>query len=344
MKTVCFFGIYNRQYPRNRNIIKSLKSLGYCVIECHTSKRGIAKYFDLIRKHQKVKNSYDILWVGFNGFAVVWLAKILTYKKVVFDAFSSLYVSDILDRKKVSFLGRAKIFLMEWISYRLADVVVFDTEAQIDYVVCKFKADKCKFIAVPPLPDRDIYTCREGAEQERYIVHWHGKVLPFHGLDVILESASILSGEDIEYQIVVDNKNYDKVLERVKEYKLENVKVKRYVSYGKLSHLICRANVALGVFGEGIKIDLVVPNKIYECIACKMPVITARSKAIIDIFKSDEIVYVERGRPQELSDKILYLKENHRISKQIADKAFHKLQSLYEIYNLNIEKICGKKD
>jgi len=89
---------------------------------------------------------------------------------------------------------------------------------------------------------------------------------------------------------------------------------------------------------------LVVPNKIYECIACKMPVITARSKAIIDIFKSDEIVYVERGRPQELSDKILYLKENHRISKQIADKAFHKLQSLYEIYNLNIEKICGKKD
>ena len=96
---VCYFGIYNKDYSRNRILIGGLRQNNVEVSECYSSKKGIFKYLDLAIKHWKIRNKYDVLIVGFPGYQVVPLARFLTKKRLIFDAFSSLYDSMALDRK-----------------------------------------------------------------------------------------------------------------------------------------------------------------------------------------------------------------------------------------------------
>ena len=99
--TICYFGIYNSDYSRNRVLIKGLKQNGVKIIECQSSLSGFKKYIDLIRKHKKIKNQYNIMIVGFPGYQAMILAKCLTNKIIIFEAFASLYDSMVLDRKIV---------------------------------------------------------------------------------------------------------------------------------------------------------------------------------------------------------------------------------------------------
>ena len=54
---VCFFGIYNPKYSRNRVLIQGLEENNIKVIQCRTELKGVIKYFDLIKKH--VLNWWD---------------------------------------------------------------------------------------------------------------------------------------------------------------------------------------------------------------------------------------------------------------------------------------------
>ena len=61
-------------------MISGLKKNEVDVVECKTIRRGFLKYIDLIVKHWKIRNSYDIMIVGFQGIQAVILAKLLTRK------------------------------------------------------------------------------------------------------------------------------------------------------------------------------------------------------------------------------------------------------------------------
>ena len=90
--TVCFFGIYTKNYNRNVVLFNGLKQQGVNIIECHTSLRGIKKYFDLVRQHKRIRRQYDLMFIpypGYEAFSLTLLAKFLTRKKVVLDIFVS---------------------------------------------------------------------------------------------------------------------------------------------------------------------------------------------------------------------------------------------------------------
>ena len=132
--TVCYFGTYTSEYSRNSTLISGLKKNEVDVVECKTIRRGFLKYIDLIVKHWKIRNSYDIMIVGFQGIQAVILAKLLTRKTIIFDAFASIYDSMVMDRKSVkvnSFVAKYYWWL-DKISMILADIVLFETNENID--------------------------------------------------------------------------------------------------------------------------------------------------------------------------------------------------------------------
>ena len=91
--TICYFGIYNKDYCRNKNIIKGLELNNVKIIEVNDKSFGLKKYWNLFKKHWKIRNDYDIMIVGFPGQVIVPFAKLITRKKIVFDAHVSLYDS-----------------------------------------------------------------------------------------------------------------------------------------------------------------------------------------------------------------------------------------------------------
>jgi len=79
--TICYFGIYDPNYSRNRILIKGLRQNNIEVIECNSRLHGIAKYIELAKKHFKIRKKYDLMIIGFPGYQAVILAKFLTKKR-----------------------------------------------------------------------------------------------------------------------------------------------------------------------------------------------------------------------------------------------------------------------
>src|SRR5258706_6196278 len=97
--TVCYFGIYDPEYARTQILIKGLRANGVEVLECNSRLSGLKKYFDLIKKHWRIRNAYDAMVVGFPGYQSMILARFLTRKPIIFDEFSSIWDSAVFDRR-----------------------------------------------------------------------------------------------------------------------------------------------------------------------------------------------------------------------------------------------------
>jgi len=143
--TICYFGFYNSEYSRNRILINGLHQNGVKILECQTNLKGISKYFDLIKKyHQIKKQHHDIIIVGYPGYQATILAKFITKKPIIFDAFTSLYDSVVLDRQlvKPKSLKALYYWFLDWLSCKLADKILLDTNTNIEYFVKTFGIKK----------------------------------------------------------------------------------------------------------------------------------------------------------------------------------------------------------
>lgn len=348
--TVCYFGTYTSEYSRNSILISGLKKNGVDVIECRTDLRGFFKYINLIKKHWKMKKKYDVIIVGFQGVQAVILAKFLTRKTIIFDAFASLYDSMVMDRKSVKaggFVARYYWWL-DKISMTLADIVLFDTNEHIDYASNEFGIKKQKFRRIFVGADTNIfYPIKKKNNSEKFKVLFYGSFLPLHGIDYIVKAAKLLEKEkDIVFEIVGWGPEKEKIIELFNHLKPENLFFIGGLDKGLLREKIGEADLCLGIFGNTDKTKRVIPNKVYECIAMRRPVVTADTPAIRELFKDDELMLVKIADHVSLANAIMFLKNNSELANSIAQKGYQKFlkfatpdilgKQLLEIINENI--------
>lgn len=336
--TVCFFGNYMRDYPRTQVLLKGLAQNGVSVVECHTTKRVFLKYWDLYQKHKLVKGKYDVLLVGLACYSMVWFAKFLTRKKIIFDAFVSFYLTEVYDRKKVKprSFGAFYLRLLEKLSFWLADEVLLDTQSQIDYIISEYKLSPKKFHRIFVGADDSVFYpstqssdwVARSNDRAKFIVHWHGHIVPFHGLDAIIDSAWQLRNQpDIEFRIITRfNQKYELVKKKTEELGLSNIEFHPEASYSELADLIREADVYLGIFGENLKAKLVIPNKVFEGIACGKPVITLRTPAIEELFESEKNI-IMIGEANDLSGGILRLKNDTALRQRLSQNGYSLFKS-----------------
>ncbi len=333
--TICYFGIYNKNYPRNAILISGLKQNGIKVLECNSRQRGFLKYISLYFQHQKIKKDYDIMVVGFLGQKIIKFAKKLTKKPIVLDAFVSQYLSNIYDRQlysQWSFKAK-KIRKQEKKACELADLILLDTQAQIDYFVNTYKINKEKFVRIFVGANNKIYFPQKNKKEvNKFIVHWHGFIVPFYAVKIIIQAAEILkNNSDILFKIVTrNNKQAQKVKKLAKELNLQNIKFYKEKTFAGLAKFINLADICLGIFGNNTKAKIVIPNKIYEAIACFKPVITANHNAIKELFIHKENIFlVKPENVQDLANAILELKNNKELKNKIATNS-------YKLYEQNL--------
>ena len=89
MKKVLFFGIFDPKYGRTRVLQLGFERNGYQVVECRVNPRehrGLRKYVILARLGLAArKEPHDLVLVNFPGHSVVWLARLLFGKKIIFQ-------------------------------------------------------------------------------------------------------------------------------------------------------------------------------------------------------------------------------------------------------------------
>jgi glycosyltransferase involved in cell wall biosynthesis len=220
---------------------------------------------------------------------------------------------------------------LDKISCQLADHVLLDTRAQIDYFISEYSLPAEKFTRIYVGADDEIYypTNKPSATPEQFIVHWHGHIVPFHGLETIIKAAQQLTQyPDIKFQIITrSTKKYQQIKNLTERLGLNNVKFYPETSYQSLARLMNQADVCLGVFGANLKAQVVIPNKIYEALACAKPVITSSQPAMRELFTNGFNIYtVPAVNPQALARAVLKLKGNPGLRQQLGDNAFRLYQ------------------
>lgn len=65
--TVCYFGLYKPDYPRNATLIKGLRTNGIKVVECNVRRHLLwgMRYWYLIKKFWPLRKQIDVILVGF---------------------------------------------------------------------------------------------------------------------------------------------------------------------------------------------------------------------------------------------------------------------------------------
>ncbi|MBI1998718.1 MAG: glycosyltransferase [Parcubacteria group bacterium] len=322
---ICYFGIYDHLYARNRILIDGLRQNDVEVIECQSRAHGFVKYFDLVKKHQKIKDSYDVIVVGFPGYQAMILAWFLTKKPIIFDCFTSLYDSMVSDRREVGPRSiRAFYFwFLDGLSMWLADKVLFDTQAHIVYASATFGIKKEKFRRIWIGAQTDIFCPRgEQKKENKFSLLFFGTFIPLQGIEYIIGATKRLENEPIRFTIIGNGQMKKKIVYLSGKLNVKNITFIDAVPQKELPHRIAEADICLGIFGNTAKTQRVIPNKVYECLAMKKPVITADTPATRELLRDEDVFFVKAADSTSLALGILRLKNDSNAMESIAQNGY----------------------
>jgi glycosyltransferase involved in cell wall biosynthesis len=317
---VLYFGTYDRAYPRNAQVISCLRGTGVEVLERHvppgpaerhmwsagarTALRLAAAEFRLLAGRRP---AFDVMIVGYPGHLDLSVARVVAgTRPVVFNPLVSLWDTLVEDRGRFSATSPAArlLRLIDRRAFASADLVVADTEEQRRYFSHSFDLR----------PDR-VHVCFVGAEDRLFRPAWQppaafealfvGKLIPLHGLETILGAARLLPR--IPFRLVGSGQ-----LEGLLDERPPNVQWIPWIDYDKLPAVISAAGCALGVFGTSPKATRVIPNKVYQALACGTPVITADTPASRELLTHErDALLVPPGEPAALAAAIARVSDRH---------------------------------
>lgn len=327
---ICYFGDFDPTYSRNRVLLRGLKQNGVQIFLCRSYSKGVKKYFDLIKKHREIKNIYDILIVGYSDTRFILpLAKIVSNKKIIWDAFYSLYDAFVFDRKLVHRYSPKAFFywFLDWINCVCADKILLDTNEHIKYFCGVFNIKRDKFIRVFIGVDDRIFRKDRFLKCDQdinFLVLFWGKFIPLQGVQHIVKAAKLLEKyREIKFQIIGSGQTYKAVRSLAYDLEIKNINFINRVNYEQLPEYIQDADLCLGIFGDTEKTKRVIPNKVYEAIAMGKPVITGDTPAIKELFHNEyDVSLCEIADPEDLADKILKMKNDGNRAKRIGEKGY----------------------
>lgn len=325
---ICWFGTYNSEWGRSKIYMKGLRESGVEVLECQSMARGLHKYIELFFKHKNISHKYDALVVGYPSHSVVWFGKLLSRKPVIFDALCTMYEGVVLSRQSRGFLGLRGLYIrfIDWLSVKCADTVLVESEAQRKFFVEKFGfstkykvvytgADPEVFLIDPLIKKRDNFT-----------VLFRGKFLPEAGIQHIMKSAKILEERGVNF-LIIGNGWLEKELRIMnQELGLKNLElITENLSNDDLRKAMLSCHISLGQFANHERLSRTIPHKCYESLALGLPYLSAQAAGVSEILKSGEnCLMCKPADAQDLADKILYLKNNPDLLRELGENG-HKL-------------------
>lgn len=302
-RAVAYFGTYEPDYPRNAVLIAGLREHGVEVLEFRaplprltaaemTGARGALRlaagvavaHGRLLAQHRG-RLDVDAVVVGYPGHFMVPFGRAFAafrHVPLVFDPLVSLLDTFAGDRALVRPGGgkAAAVRAVDEVAFRLPHMVLADTWVHATYYQEAFglARERVAVVAVGALPEaRADGAARPLTDGEPLTVLQYGRWSPLHGADVVLGAAELLRGEPIRFVFIGEGQLSDELLHGIASRGLTSVDWLGELPAAELRAHTLAADVCLGVFGRSEKAARVVPNKVYDALACGRPIVTADS-------------------------------------------------------------------
>jgi len=324
---ILYFGTYERDYPRNAQVISCLRGAGAEVIERHASvwerrrhnwsvglgaaaRVGIAETRLLLGTRGE---RFDAVIVGYPGhFDVPAARRIARGRPVIFNPLVSLHETLVEDRGRFGPTSPAASMLrwIDRIALNRADLVVADTEQNAHHLA-----------KLGGLAEERLAVCFVGAEERLFRPGWQpaerfqalfvGKLIPLHGLETILAAARL--APEISFRVVGSGQLDALLVERP-----PNVDWIDWIDYEQLPEENQRAGCALGVFGTSAKAGRVIPNKAFQALACGTPLVTGDTPGARELLRDGEsALLVPPGDPEALATAVRRLAGDPELARTV---------------------------
>jgi glycosyltransferase involved in cell wall biosynthesis len=321
---LCYFGTYERAYPRNAQVISCLRAAGVAVHEEHVAvwddlregwSAGPGRALQLATAEARLltrrPRGFDAFVVGYPGHLDLPAARRAARgRPVVFNPLVSLADTLVADRGRFR-PGSVAAHALERIdryAFRSADLVVADTETHARFLSQLAGRD-------------DIAVCFVGAEERLFQSGWQprqpftaffvGKLIPLQGVETIVAAAR--AAPELPFRIVGSGQLGSLLADLP-----TNVEHLAWVEYERLPDEIRSAGCALGIFGTTAKAQRVIPNKAFQALACGAPLVTADTPAARELLADGEsAVLIPPGNPTALAEAVRRLAADEELARRI---------------------------
>lgn len=354
---VCYFGTYDYDYSRNRILIEGLTRNGVDVVECHEplwqgtadkiatarrawrlgpARRAASAYSALLRRAPELEGC-EALILGYMGQLDAFPARFLANRlqiPLVLDVFMS--ISLIVRERQLAAPGSAVdrvVSLVEHGACKLADKIWLDTELYVDYFRDRYGLPRDKFRLIPTgADDRYFYPVPDPRPTggRAFNVMYIGKYVPLHGVSTIVRAAAALRDEGVRFEMIGMGDARAGTMALARSLGADNIVFDDWVEKDELAERMAESDVSLGVFGERRQGLITIPNKVYQGLAVRKPVVTGRTPAADAAFESGRhLLLVPLEDPAALADAIRQLRDDAELRQRLAEEGYRAYQASY---------------
>jgi glycosyltransferase involved in cell wall biosynthesis len=280
---ILWWGRGDKNYSRNRIVLELMAELG-CEVDFFWP--AISRLGSLQAGFLSLAKP-NLIWVPCFRQLDVQSASVFATKwdiPLIFDPLISAYQKEVYERKKWSenSLNAKRRKKWETKIFSLPDRIICDTIAHADYFSQQLLVPKEKLalLFVGAEEDNFLISDREKSYEKAPLVFhvlFYGSYLELHGADTIVKAAKLSENLPILWTLVGEGPCFAETKKLANG--LKNINFKTWLTYEQLTWEIAQADIILGVFGDTLKADMVIPNKVHQAMAAAKPLITCTAKA-----------------------------------------------------------------
>jgi len=255
--------------------------------------------------------------------------------RIINDFFISNYDTYVYDRKKITNKNPRAWwkYFQDWFNFKFSKYLLSDTQVHFEYWEKLFGEFNGKHFVFPVLADKDIYFPSEmKIENKKIKILFYGSFIPLHGIDVILQAFNLMEKNGIEFEanIIGHGQMYLEMKELYETLNLQQVIMNgEIIEEKELASRIREHDIILGIFGNSTKAKSVIPNKLYQAVACAKTIVTMKSSAIEEFFNKEDLI-VCTNTPEQLSKKLTNLINNRDLLYTTATNGYNRFISVYD--------------
>lgn len=277
-RTVLWWGRFDPDYSRNRVLRQCFRELGWHVVDFHPLLSPVGD----LQARLTLCATPDLVWVPCFRQRDVAAARRWTQRHgipLIFDPLISAYDKQVFERGKLdaSSSGATRLLARERALLQGADRVVADTAMHADFFHIVLGVPREKLDVVHIGADEALFKPAPHAPNTPLDVLFFGSFITLQGPEFIIEAARRYQGPAVRWHLVGQGPLLAKCQQLAQQH--PDIHFEDWISFSQLPQRIQRADILLGIFGASDKASRVIPNKVYQALACGKPLITRQSNA-----------------------------------------------------------------